>query len=529
MPPLEVGVSKQVTRREFLNLLGAAGGTAAALKAGSALGLLPHTAQAATLDLRAANPAKRKVAILGAGLSGLTVAYELSKVGYECTILESSHRPGGRVFTVRHGDLIDEIGNRQYCEFDDEPHMYFNAGAARIPSTHRNLLAYCKELEIDLEVFINENKTSFMQDPALNGGKPIRNIDYTTHTRGFLAELLAKSLSAGEMDQPFTDSEAETLMSLIRSFGDLNEDNLYKGSLRAGYASGGFLEHGVQKDIIAMSELLKTQMGSRFLNASEGDTGPMLFQAVGGMDKIIEGFTNHVGHQIHYRSMVNAVEVKDDGIDIAYDQDGTHHLLQADFCFNCIPSHIMTGITNNFPTQYVDALKYIRRGTAYKSAFQAKERFWEKEDIYGGISWMSNPSKQIWYPSAGMHKQKGIILGAYDYIDGKLHTVITQEQRIEAHLTDGEKIHPNYRNQVEKPITIAWHRMNHMLGCSARWQRDSDGWTHEEEELYRVLQQPVNGRHYMIGDQVSMHSAWQESAVMSAQWALADFVQRLQA
>jgi hypothetical protein len=33
----------------------------------------------------------------------------------------------------------------------------------------------------------------------------------------------------------------------------------------------------------------------------------------------------------------------------------------------------------------------------------------------------------------------------------------------------------------------------------------------------------------MIGDQVSMHSAWQESAVMSAQWALADFDQRLQA
>ena len=93
--------------------------------------------------------------------------------------------------------------------------MYFNAGAARIPSTHRNLLAYCKELEIDLEVFINENKTSYLQDPALLDGKPIRNIDYTTHTRGFLAELLAKSLSAGEMDQPFTDPEAETLISLI--------------------------------------------------------------------------------------------------------------------------------------------------------------------------------------------------------------------------------------------------------------------------------------------------------------------------
>ena len=44
--------------------------------------------------------------------------------------------------------------------------------------------------------------------------------------------------------------------------------------------------------------------------------------------------------------------------------------------------------------------------------------------------------------------------------------------------------------------------------------------TQEEEALYRTLQDPVNGRHYFIGDQISMHAAWQESAVMSAQWAL---------
>jgi monoamine oxidase len=142
---------------------------------------------------------------------------------------------------------------------------------------------------------------------------------------------------------------------------------------------------------------------------------------------------------------------------------------------------------------------------------------------------MNNPSNQIWYPSSGIHKEKGILLAAYDFGDGSFHTAMTHEERIEAHLSDGEKIHPNYRNQVEKPITVAWHRMNHMLGCSARWQRNRSGWTHEEEELYHALQQPVNGRHYMIGDQVSMHSAWQESAVMSAQWAMTDMDRRLRA
>ncbi|PCJ17406.1 MAG: twin-arginine translocation pathway signal protein [SAR86 cluster bacterium] len=522
-------MSKQVTRREFLNLVGAAGGTAAALKAGSALGLLPNTAHAATVNLSSAISSNRKVAILGAGLSGLTVAYELSKVGYDCTILEASHRSGGRIFTVRHGDLIDEIGNRQYCEWDDEPHMYFNAGAARIPSTHKNILGYCKELGVELEVFINENKTSWLQDDAMLGGKPIRNIDYTTNTRGFLAELLAKSFSAVEMDQPFSDSEAEVLLGMIRSFGDLSEDDLYKGSFRAGYASGGFLNHGVQKDMIAFRDLLKTRMGRQMLSANEGDTGPVLLQASGGMDKIIQGFTNHVGDRIKYHAMVSSVQVKESGVDISYDQDGTRHLLQVDYCFNSIPSHLMTGIENNFSSGYVKAMKYIRRGNAYKAAFQAKERFWEKEDIYGGISWMNNETGQIWYPSHGIHKAKGIILGCYTYGGGDYLTSLTHKERVETHLADGEKIHANYRNLVEKPITVAWHRMNHMLGCAARWNRTRGGWSHEEEAMYHELQAPVNGRHYMIGDQITMHSAWQESAVLSAQWALADMEQRVSA
>ena len=68
--------------------------------------------------------------------------------------------------------------------------------------------------------------------------------------------------------------------------------------------------------------------------------------------------------------------------------------------------------------------------------------------------------------------------------------------------------------------------MNHMLGCAARWQRDRSGMTLEEERLYHTLQQPAGGRHYMIGDQVSVHSAWQESAILSAHWAIKDMVNR---
>src|SRR5690606_37434159 len=118
---------------------------------------------------------QQKVVILGAGLSGLTALHELSKAGYDALLLEASHRPGGRSLTVRSGDVIDEVGNRQVCEFDNESHLYFNCGPARIPSTHRMILQYCRELGVELEVFINENKECYVQDDAMYGGKPVKN------------------------------------------------------------------------------------------------------------------------------------------------------------------------------------------------------------------------------------------------------------------------------------------------------------------------------------------------------------------
>ena len=208
-------VSTPVTRREFLNLIAATGGTAAVLGITGALGMIPSSATASVPELLRLSNQNRKVVILGAGISGLTVAYELGKAGYDCTVLEGSHRPGGRIFTVRAGTLIDEIGNPQYCEWDDEPHLFFNGGAARIPSTHSNTLHYCKELGVNLELFINENKMAWIQDDAVMGGKPFRNAEFTTNVRGFMAELMSKAMTDLELDQPFTDEEAELVMGMI--------------------------------------------------------------------------------------------------------------------------------------------------------------------------------------------------------------------------------------------------------------------------------------------------------------------------
>ncbi len=59
----------------------------------------------------------------------------------------------------------------------------------------------------------------------------------------------------------------------------------------------------------------------------------------------------------------------------------------ADFCLTCIPMHLLARIEHNFPPDYADALGAVPHGKLFKIGLQMKQRFWESEGIYGGISW----------------------------------------------------------------------------------------------------------------------------------------------
>src|SRR5687768_6969263 len=138
------------TRRVFLERLALTGGASLAYEAMTGLGLLATPAQA-PFGLSGKVSGVR-VVILGAGLAGMTVAYELGKVGFDCRVLEARPRPGGRVHTVRRSTISEEDGPAQTAAFDQE--QYFNAGPMRISHHHHTTLSYCRELQVATEVFV---------------------------------------------------------------------------------------------------------------------------------------------------------------------------------------------------------------------------------------------------------------------------------------------------------------------------------------------------------------------------------------
>jgi monoamine oxidase len=517
-------MTRTVSRRDFLNMVGAAGGSTAVYRAAVGLGLLPVISHAARPKIAAAGPKAPRVLILGAGISGLTSAYELSRKGYDVQVLEASFRAGGRNMTLRSGDRIDETGYPQVCEFDKDPDLYFNAGPARIPGHHTALLNYCKELEVELAPFINDNRNAWVQDDAMFDGKPIRAREYMTDTRGFVAEIMAKSIRPEQMIAPMTPQDFEQLREYVRQLGELDRNFKYIGSSRAGLAKHDYTNPEQFKAPLDFHELMQSRFMFLMSFGETDDQSAMMMEPVGGMDRVVAGFLRKVGHLVQLNSQVQAIRVKPKGVDVTYRRDGQYTTVSADYVLNCIPMHLLAGIDHNFPAQYAAGFTAVPRGKLFKIGFQMKERFWEKEGIYGGISWTMQDIQQIWYPAHGIHRKKGVVLGAYTFFPeaGEKFARLSPPERLELAIQQGEKIHPDYRKHVENGVSIAWHQMNHMLGCAPQWDEAL------LKQWFKTLQTPV-GTHYLIGDQVSYHPGWQEGAIASAHHAIADIDARVRA
>jgi len=515
----------KLSRRNFLNLVGAAGGSTAIYQTSLAMGVMTESGKPAKLDLQQVGRGeKQSVLILGAGIAGLTIAYELERAGYKVTVLEASKRIGGRNMTLRHGDEVDELGQKQICEFDDDPKLYFNAGPARIPGHHRRVLHYCKTLKVPLQIKANFSRPAYTHETDHFDGKPMRMSRYVADARGFLSELLHKAADKNVFDETLSGEEIENLRQFVTRFGDLKADGSYKGSLRGGIKAGGMLKPAEAYEPMELKELLSSNFWRRGLTSSENaDWGEPLMEVSGGMDGIIKAFVQAIRSKIVTNAQVQGIRNTGDGVEVEYNHRGKRKQLKADWCFNSIPSHFIHSIPNNFGKDYIEGLTALERGNYFKIGLQMKSRFWEDEGIYGGITQTNQRINQIWYPSTDIHSDKGVVLGAYAFNNQSLFfEKMTPAERLKYAADCGEKIHPGYSDQIEAGVSIPWGRMNHQMSCGVHW-------TDEQRVKYWDRLRLPEGRHYMVGDQISYHSSWQEGAFASAEFALQDLDQRVRA
>jgi monoamine oxidase len=523
-----------LSRRDLLTFVGKVAGGAAMYQAMSGLGLAEESDYRGPIKLQGA-PKGASVLILGAGIAGLVAALELRNAGYRVQVLEYNPVAGGRCWTLRGGDEYTELGGfRQQCGFDKG--QYINPGPWRIPYHHHAMLDYCKRLGVVLEPFVQINYNAYVHSSKAYAGKPQRFREVQSDYQGHIAELFAKCVRGEQLDAGLSKEDLERLLESLKNWGALDADYRYlksaQGSSHRGYDvddGGGLSPHGELSQPLDLPELLQSRLWTSIAAGQGYHLHPAIFQPAGGMDRVAQAFAREIGSLIRYNTRVFKIDQDQNGVTVNYTNrgDGSAGVAKADWCICTIPVSILSQLDLNVSSKLKTAIDALPYHASLKAGLQFKRRFWEEDDaIYGGNTYTDQPIFNISYPSHGFfEKGPAVLLGAYVYRSGsKVYNfeALTAPEMIQAALDQGAKIHPQYKQEFQNGVAIAWHRVPWSLGCSAFWTDEN------RAKNYETICQ-VDNRIVLAGEHCSRLMAWQEGSVLSALDAITRLHKRVMA
>lgn len=511
-----------LTRRSLLERIGTVGGAGAAYLAMEAMGLAVATpAGAENFHLPPGSGSGRSVVILGAGIAGLVAAYELKRAGYRPIVLEARDRIGGRSWTLRGGDRIVQNGRPdQQASFS--PGLYFNAGPARIPSTHRAILGYARRFGVGLETFVNVNRNAGWDF----GGKVQPERRMVNDMRGHLGELLAKAIDSHALDQQVPKGELEMIRQFLAAYAQLDGKGKYVPGGSSGFAvdAGGYDHAPEPLPALGFADLAPSPaVALPYLFENIWDMQATMLQPVGGMDRIAHALYEQVRPLVRLNTAVSAIRRIGDRVRIEHGPG--KQMTEADYCICTIPMPVLARIPSDFSPAKKAALTSAPYLHSVKLGFEAP-RFWESDDnVFGGLAWTDRLNENVIYPSESFGAARGVIIGSY--CAGWTHrenpdafSALSHEERIRISRESIEALHPGRSRQLTKPVTVAWGLTPYSEGVGALWPdgpRAGPGAT--RGAAYAELLRP-EGPIVFAGEHLSYQGLWQEGAALSAHEAL---------
>ncbi|MEQ8966758.1 MAG: FAD-dependent oxidoreductase [Azospirillaceae bacterium] len=473
-------MARKVTRRGALRTLAALGGSAAVYNGLAALGWLKMpTAAAQELPRFAGLPTEGKsVAVIGAGVAGLTAAYELARAGFSVTVYEADSRYGGRSLTVRPADpaykeayLAGEVvpssfvredsyvtsyaevgGEEQVADFvvrdpdnPDAPYpdLYFNAGPGRIPLFHTGVLHYCKAFGVEMEPYIFRSQSNLMRSALLNDGEPVPIRRFGYDLTGYLTEMLAEAAESVTLRpaDPMRADELKMFREMLAALGDLtktpsgelvyiekNEPKVYN---RAGYDvipyAGPY--DGVVPNVLSLEDMVNSGLWDQLANGAAFDWQPSLLEPAGGMDMIWQAFLaqpadpSGTGAPLRDRVRLGAEVVAIDAVEGGARVEvrlASGDAARFDYVVATGSPKYLSQLESAtaFSPGIMEDLTEVIYDWGGKYGWQGKSQFWiDENDIFGGISWVDTIIEQIWYPSYGYNAWTGVLTGAYVHND----------------------------------------------------------------------------------------------------------------
>ncbi|MGH9841055.1 MAG: flavin monoamine oxidase family protein [Blastocatellia bacterium] len=326
----------------------------------------------------------QRVLIAGAGLAGLSAAYQLAKAGYQVTVIEARTRHGGRVFTLR-----DQFADGLYVE----------TGGEVAGDGYKRFLAYCKEFNVAVDEVAGGEQRAMATMMRGKLYKPGEAID--PHPYGLMGDealpppqLLAKHLRAmGEevAANPARLAEFDS-MSLIEA---LTARGLSDTAIRLMDVSLNY--NGIET---------VSAGGVLWENRRRASGGTKVMRVRGGNSRLTDALVAaaaRAGAQFIYGQAIARVAHSERGV-LVWTRDADDNSqnaalstrLEADHFVSTIPARPLWDIRfePQLPKEKQDAIRQLPYTRVTKTWLQMRRTAWDNAG-YGGGLWTDTDLERV--------------------------------------------------------------------------------------------------------------------------------------
>ncbi|MBI1353161.1 MAG: FAD-dependent oxidoreductase [Acidobacteria bacterium] len=329
----------------------------------------------------------KRIVIVGAGLAGLSAAYELHRAGHDVTVLEGRLEPGGRVRTLR-SSLSDGL--------------HGELGAARIPPDHAWTHAYIRHFGLPLAPFYPEKglRVTILrgsrllhaadQEPELPAALRLTPSERALGAGGLFAKALADVVAvAGQRDA--WPPEA------LRPYDDM--------TLSEFLAARGFSEDVV--DAFGLGPAGYYPAVDLFAVIASGHGHGSKQKIVGGNDLLPRAFAKALADKIRYGAKVVALEQDDAGVTAVYEQGGERRKLSGDSLICAIPFSLLRGVDAAWSSAKRRAVQEMPYEALSRITLQVSERYWQSKGV-SGFGQLDAPA-EVWHPTWDRPGRRGLL------------------------------------------------------------------------------------------------------------------------
>jgi monoamine oxidase len=374
-----------------------------------------------------------KVAIVGAGIAGLTAGFTLHQKGVHAVLFEGDKRAGGRMKSARifgGGSLNTEIG----AEFID--------------TVHEDMFRLIRTLRLQDQLLDMQDDHFGKRDAFFIENQHYQLADVLREFKDAYPRILADQKKSGGKQAAFFDN-----MSMADYIGQMPVSPWLKKLLDAAYIGENGLETAEQSAANLLS--IFAIRDNEFLPFGDSDER---YKISGGNEQIPQGLAKILGDQIRYEHKLQAIrENSNRSLTLVFSENGTTREETFDVVILTVPFSVLRDIDiqMDLPMLKRRAIREMGYGTNAKFILETKSRIWRQNGYQG---FFFNERVHNGWDSAQMQLNNegvGAFTCYYGGERGKNAARGTEQQQLEYVLPTLEAAFPGMRSSLTGKMELA--------------------------------------------------------------------------